>query len=162
MIQEWLARMDRWLAAKRPNYYARLQPGASEEELNAFEFHFSLVLPTAFRLLYRWRNGQDPMCSDALQGNRLFSSLRDITETKELLDGMIGYDFEDPRYWRRGWIPFLHNGGGSHLCLDTTAEDDGTPGQLVAFWKADPDRQVEFADIEAWLEELVLSMESGS
>ena len=162
MVESLIERMDRWLAANRPDYYALLQPGATDAEFEAFEARFSLELPPAFRQLYRWRNGQDAMSSAPLQMNRTFLTLGEITSTKELLDGMIGYDFDDPEWWRRGWVPFLHNGGGSYLCMDAAAEDGGQPGQLVAFWKADEDRPVEHPSLEAWLAELVASMENGS
>jgi cell wall assembly regulator SMI1 len=161
-VHALIARMDHWLAAHRPDYYALLQPGATDVQLDAFEAKFSLRLPDAFRHLYRWRNGQDPKSFTPLQLNRTFSALEDITDTKELLDDLIGSDFDDPKYWRRGWVPFLHNGGGSYLCLDLAAEDGGTRGQLVGFWKADADRPIEFASLEAWLEQLVSSMEDGS
>ena len=59
-------------------------------------------------------------------------------------------------------MPFLHNGGGSYLCLDLTAEDGGTPGQLIGFWKADDDRPVEYPSLVAWLNELAESMERGT
>jgi cell wall assembly regulator SMI1 len=59
-------------------------------------------------------------------------------------------------------VPFLHNGAGSHLCLDLAAEDGGQVGQLVAFWKRDQDRPVEHRSLEAWLAALVASMESGA
>lgn len=161
-MDELLARMDRWLAAHRPDYYRLLRPGVADAELDAFEAKFGLVLPPAFRQLYRWRDGQDPMSSKPLQGNRTFSTLAEVTATKELMDGMIGFDFDDPAYWRRGWVPFLHNGGGSHLCLDLLAEGGGEVGQLVAFWKADRDRPVEYPGLAAWLASLVESMEDGS
>lgn len=162
MVEALIGRMDRWLAANRPGYYVLLQPGATDAELDAVEARFSLTLPAAFRQLYRWRNGQDPMSSAPLQGNRSFCTLEEIADTKGMLDGMIGSDFDDPRYWRRGWVPFLHNGGGSYLCLDLAAEDGGHPGQLVAFWKRDRDRPVEYPNVEAWLADLVASMEDGS
>jgi len=161
MAEELIERMDRWLAANRPDYYALLQPGVSDAQLDAFEAQFSLKLPAAFRQFYRWRNGQEPTSSAPLQGNRSFCTLEEVASTKDMLDGMIGYDFDDPRYWRRGWVPFLHNGGGSFLCLDLAAEDGGRPGQLIAFWKRNDDRPVEFPSIEAWLTDLVESMESG-
>jgi cell wall assembly regulator SMI1 len=161
MLEALIGRMDRWLAANRLDYYALLQPGASDAELNAFEAQFSLRLPAAFRHLYRWRNGQDAMSSAPLQMNRSFMRLEDIARVKNLLDGMVGYDFDDPRYWRRGWVPFLHNGGGSYLCVDLAAEDGGQPGQLIGFWKQDEDRPVEFPNVEAWVADLVESMESG-
>jgi cell wall assembly regulator SMI1 len=162
MVSELFARLDRWLAANRPDYYARLQQGATAEALAAFEARFGLALPDDFRALCRWRNGQDPACFDSFQDNRMFSSLEDIAETKAVLDDMIGYDFEDPRWWRRGWVPFLANGGGDHLCLDLAAEDGGHPGQLVAYWHDWEDRSIEYASTERWLEAFVRSMESGT
>ena len=162
MIETLLNRMAAWLATNRPDYYALLQPGATEAQLDALESRFAMKLPAAFRQLYRWRDGQDPMAFDSLQGNRSFMTLDDIADAKAELDGCVGLDFEDPRYWRRGWVPFLHNGGGSYLCLDMTAEDGGEPGHLIAFWKADADRPIKYANIEAWLTELVRSMEDGS
>ena len=157
-----IGRMDRWLASNRPDYYALLQPGATDAELDEVEARLSLKLPEAFRQLYRWRNGQDPGSSNPLQFNRTFSTLEEVASAKEELDSMIGSDFEDPKYWRPGWVPFLHNGAGSHLCLDLAAEDGGQVGQLVAFWKRDRDRPVEYPSLEAWLAALVASMENGS
>jgi hypothetical protein len=46
--------------------------------------------------------------------------------------------------------------------LDLAAEDGGEIGQLIAFWKQDQDRPVEFASMEAWLKALVASMEDGT
>jgi cell wall assembly regulator SMI1 len=162
VAQALIGRMDRWLAANRPDYYALLQPGAIDAELDAFEDQFALKLPAAIRALYRWRSGQDPGSSKPLQMNRTFSTLEEVRSTKAELDSMIGFDFDDPAYWRRGWVPFLHNGAGSHLCLDMAGEDGGQPGQLVGFWKRDEDRPVEFPSVEAWLADLVASMEDGS
>ncbi|SEF29716.1 Cell wall assembly regulator SMI1 [Variovorax sp. NFACC28] len=164
MVQhrELIGRMDAWLAVRRPDYHALLQPGVDDGALDAFEAKFSLKLPEAFRALYRWRNGQPNSSFDSLQGNRMFSALEDIADTKEMLDDMIGFDFEDPATWRRGWVPFLSNGGGSYLCVDIDTQGGGQPGQLVGFWKADEDRPVEHASVEAWLAELVASMEAGT
>ncbi|MBD2102534.1 SMI1/KNR4 family protein [Leptolyngbya sp. FACHB-261] len=157
-----ITRIDQWLAAHRPDYYAQLHPGVDDTALDAFESRFSVRLPALFRELYRWRNGQRPDYSASLQDNRMFVPLDEVAETKEMLDGMIGYDFENPRYWRRGWVPFLHNGSGSYLCIDLAAEGGGSLGQLIGFWKADEDRPVEYPSIEAWLNELADSMESGT
>jgi len=162
VVTSLLTRMDRWFSAHRPDYYAQLNSGADAEQLRLFESRFSITLPADLCQLYRWRNGQSAACSESFQGNRLFCSLEEIAEAKDLLDGMIASDFEDPRYWRRGWIPFLHNGGGSYLCVDLVAQDSGAPGQLIEFWKTDDDRPVKFQSIEAWLDEFVRSMESGT
>ncbi len=161
MVEAMIGRLDRWLEANRPDYFAGLQPGVTDAQLDAFEIQFALKLPAAFRALYRWRNGQANGNNESLQMNRMFSPLESVANSKMLLDGMIGSDFDRPEWWRRGWVPFLSNGGGSHLCLDVAAEDGGQPGQLVAFWKADEDRPVKYPSVEAWLADLVESMESG-
>jgi cell wall assembly regulator SMI1 len=92
----------------------------------------------------------------------MFSPLDDIVSSKELLDGMIGEDFDDPKWWRRSWVPFLPNGGGDHLCIDLTAEDGGTPGQVRIFYHDDPSRKITHPSFEAWLHDLVHSMEAGT
>jgi cell wall assembly regulator SMI1 len=162
MVKPLIERLDLCLSGNRPDYYALLRPGVTDADLDAFEARFSLKLPVNFRELYRWKNGQDPVSSAPLDTNRTFSTLEDVAGTKYELDGMIGSDFDDPSYWRQGWIPFLHNGGGSYLCLDLAAVDGGHPGQLIGFWKADPDRPIEFPSLEEWLTHLVTKMENGN
>lgn len=162
MIAALIKRLDRWLAANRPDYYAHLQLGATDAQLDGFEAQFSLKLPKAFRKLYRWRNGHDMIRLESLVQNMMFSSLQNIAHSKELLDDMIGSEFEDPKWWRRDWVPFLANGAGDHLCLDLTAEDGGTPGQLLTFYHDWESRPIQFPGLEAWLAALVESMENGS
>jgi cell wall assembly regulator SMI1 len=162
MVPALIERVDRWLAVNRPDYYASLRPGATDASLDAFEARFSLRLPGPFRAFYRWRDGQKPDCSASFQNHRMFSSLDQVAETKDMLDGMIGSDFEDPRWWQRGWVPFLANGGGDYLCLDVTAVGGGEPGQLIAFWHDWEDRSVKFPSFEAWLRQLADSMEAGT
>jgi cell wall assembly regulator SMI1 len=162
MVADLIERMDRWLAANRSEYYAQLQRGVSDNTLDDFENRFGLKMPEAFRLLYQWRNGQRADRFDSFQDNRMFASLEDIVETKEMLDAMIGADFDDPTWWRRGWVPFLANGAGDHLCVDLTAENGGRPGQIITFWHDWEDRSVKYDSFAAWLEALVESMEDGT
>jgi cell wall assembly regulator SMI1/predicted DNA-binding WGR domain protein len=161
-VSDLLARLDKWLSSNRPDYYGKLLRGAAPADLDAFEKKLQVQLPSGFRELYQWRNGQDPNCSASLQYNWMFSRLEDLSDSKETLDGMIGFDFEDPKWWRRGWIPFLSNGGGDHLCVDLTAEDGGAPGQLLTFYHDSKRRPVEYPSLRAWLSELVDSMENGA
>lgn len=155
-----IERIARWLCEHRPDYYARLQPGASDPEMDAFEAEFAVVLPEAFRALYRWRDGQPPTESGSFQNNWMFASLSDVSQTKRMLDGMIGYDFEDPQWWRRGWVPFLSNGGGDHLCLDL--EPEAQEGRVFVFRHDEGQRPVQFEDTVAWLRSLAEAMESGA
>jgi hypothetical protein len=84
MVARLIERIDKWLSTNRADYYAKLQAGATQQELDAFEAKFRLRLPPDFRQLYQWRNG--PSGSASLQDNRTFSSLDEIASTKEVLD----------------------------------------------------------------------------
>jgi cell wall assembly regulator SMI1 len=161
MVPSLIARLDRWLAMNRPDYYSRLQPGVTGEQLDAFEDRFGVRLPIAFRLLYKWRNGQEDGCFASLEMNWMFSPLESVADTKELCDGMIGFDFETEDWWRREWVPFLSNGGGDHQVIDLLGIDRGKRGQVVTFCHDDPDRPICFPTMEAWLEDLVDAMENG-
>ena len=162
VIEDLINRMDDWLRENRPEYYSKLLPGIDDAALDRVESQFQLQLPAEFRALYRWRNGQPPNVFESFQENWMFPRLKDIVDTKKMLDSMIGEDFDEPTWWRRGWIPFLSNGGGDHLCLDLTAEDGGTPGQIILFWHDEGDRDIEFPSVRRWLSDLVHSMEQGT
>jgi cell wall assembly regulator SMI1 len=157
-MTELVTRLDAWLSRNRPDYYARLLPGLSDAEWAAFESRLRVKLPDGFRVLYQWRNGQPDEYFKSFRGNRTWTPSEHVLSTKELMDDMIGYDFE-PGWWERVWVPFLHNGGGSHLCVDTVGTGGGKPGQLVEFWKADSDRPVVSPSIEHWLNDFVISLE---
>ncbi len=157
-MNQLIAQLDTRLCRHRPDYYGSLQSGVTEEALNKLQQSLSSHLPPIFLDLYRWRNGQAANCSANLIDNWMFCSLEDVVSTKEMLDGMIGFDFEDPRWWGRGWVPFLSNGGGDYLCIDLTAEFGGTPGQLIAFFHDWEKRPVKFADMQTWLQTLVASL----
>jgi len=47
MAEALIGRLDRWLAANRPDYYSLLQPGATDADLDVFEAQFTLVLQAA-------------------------------------------------------------------------------------------------------------------
>jgi cell wall assembly regulator SMI1 len=156
-----LTRLDRWLAANRPDYYAMFRPGLADTDLDEFERHFGVKLPDSFRACYRWRDGQEEGCYDSIQDNFMFMPLASIRSSKELLDGMIGHDFESPDWWRREWVPFLDNGGGDHMCLDLAPAAEGLGPVVRRFWHDMPGRPVLHLSFEAWVGVLVESMESG-
>jgi cell wall assembly regulator SMI1 len=157
-----IQRADAWLKANRPDYYAILRPGADDAALDAYQARFGLVLPMEFRQLYRWRDGQDTnVLGEALVYNHTFIPLCDSASSKELLDDMIGADFDDPAWWRRGWVPFTTSFGGDHYCLDLQAEGGGKPGRIIDFWHDEPTRNVLAPSLTEWFRELVVAMEGG-
>jgi cell wall assembly regulator SMI1 len=157
-MAELVARLDVWLARHRPNYYAQLLPGLSSQEWTVFAERLGVNLPDGFRVLYQWRNGRWDSPAASFRGNRYWMPAEEIVSTKELMDSMIGSDFK-PGWWERAWVPFLHNGAGSHLCIDTVGTDGGVPGQLVEFWNRDFDRPFASPSVEHWLNGFVTSLE---
>ena len=147
-----IERLDRRLATERPDYYAKLRPGVAPSDLADFESRFDVQLPESFKSLYCWRDGRPDVVSEALYDNWMFRSLADVADTKRMLDEMIGSDFEDPRWWRRTWIPFLSNYGGDQLCLDLAGEDFGVPGQIITFWHDWEVRQAEHPSLQLWVQ----------
>lgn len=160
-MNDLIQRFEAWLRENRPDYLAHLRPGADDAALDNFESTFSLRLPEDFRAFYRWRDGQSEDCTDSLYDNMMFSPLESVRETKTMLDEMIGTDFDDPTWWRKGWVPFLDNGGGDHVCLDVEAVDFGEPGQIVTFWHDWDRREAEHASFRAFFEDLVTAFEQG-
>jgi cell wall assembly regulator SMI1 len=158
MFADLIWQLDRCLQCDRPAYYGYLQPGVPADSFTEFEERFGLQLPADFKALYTWRNGQPNAQFESLHDNWMFAAIADIADTKAMLDEMIDGDFDDPQWWRRGWVPFLSNGGGDWLCLDLTAAAGGQPGQLLIFWHDDGDRTVEYSSLGAWLQNLVESM----
>ena len=89
----------------------------------------------------------------------MFPSLASNADRKRFLDDLIEYDFEDPPWWRRGWVPLFDNGGGDALCVDLTEQG---AGRVLVYWHDDPDRPVESPSAAEWLRTLAAKMESGA
>jgi cell wall assembly regulator SMI1 len=157
-------RLDWWLAQNRPAYHAQLRPGLSAAQLTEFEGFVGFDFPDAFRLLYRWHDGQadDSLYYLSLCHNQSFMTSDEVKRRWEMLTSMMEADqWGHPQWWHRGWIPFLHNGSGSHLCLDLHGSFTGTPGQVIEFWVHDRDRPVVAPSLEAWLGHFVSTLEAG-
>lgn len=155
-----ITRLDEWLKRNRPDYYVQLLPGASDEEIRRLEQLIGQHLPESFKALYRWRNGQPTNCFDSFHDNKMLLNLKEIADSWSVLKELLeGGDFEIENWWRAGWLPFLHDGGGNHLCLDLEGTFTGHKGQLLEFWHDDYDRNVLYPDFDSYLETVVGCLE---
>jgi cell wall assembly regulator SMI1 len=160
-MHDLIRRADAWLQGNRPDYHGILRPGVGDAALDAYAARFGLELPMEFRQLYRWRDGQDLDVSKPLVHNHMFMPLEESASSKALLDGMIGFDFDNPNWWRRGWAPFSVSYNGDHYCVDLDAEAGGAAGRVISFWHDEARRRVMAPSLASWLDQLVTTMEEG-
>jgi cell wall assembly regulator SMI1 len=161
-VDELLGRLDRWLAAHRADYYARLQPGATAQQVAEAERALGFTFPRSLAALYRWRDGQASNHFASFQHNRSLLSLRDMVDANrantELLE--LG-TFERPNWWNKAWIPFLESAGGDLLVVDLEGTFTGNRGQVLMFNHDWEDRSIVFPSFDAWLAAFVVSLEAG-
>jgi cell wall assembly regulator SMI1 len=157
-MEDVVARLASWLEANAPDVASAQFPGASDEELAAFEKELGTALPAGLRALYRWHNGG----KGGLIGNRKLMSLADVTKTRQLMNKAVDDGaFKTTNWYRKTWVPFLSNGAGDHVCWDPRGSFSGEPGQVLEFWQADHERKVLAPTLDGWLTAIVESMEAG-
>ena len=154
-MQTTIAKLDAHIKNRRASYYADLNLGISTSEIQHLESIFKIRLPKTLKLLYQWKNGQHEENTEAFINNATFLSLQEALETAAELTEMIDTDFEIANWWHAGWIPIFHNGAGSYLCYDTFGVFTGKRGQILEFWKEDPDRNVIAPNLGSLLNSLV-------
>jgi cell wall assembly regulator SMI1 len=142
-------------------HYARLRPGLSADQVAALERYVGYRFPTTLRCLYRWRDGQEPD-SEPFRGGSHLLSAAEVRSAWTMLTGYVDDGtFDRPQWWDRGWVPFLGNPTGSHLCVDLYGSFTGRRGQVLAFWPHDADRPVVAPSLAAWLRHFVAQLEAG-
>jgi cell wall assembly regulator SMI1 len=161
-MQDTVQRLDRWLAENRPDYYAKLNPGLTDDELTALEQQLGNTLPEALKTLLRWRNGQAPGNRKSFYYNYTLMDAEDIAETiKTHNDLLASGDYKRANWWSPRWIPFLDNGAGDTYCVDTEGSFGGAQGQVLEFNHDYESRRIHADNLESWLETVSQGLEQG-
>lgn len=156
-----LARLDRWLAVNRPAYYAELMPGAPVADIDELARAVGGELPPLLRELLTWRNGQSGDGAGCLESLWSLMSAEDIAAAMESMAWVEETEGFEDLWWGAGWVPFLANIYGDHLCVDLQGAFGGKPGQLIEFRSKDESRNIRYPSLEAWLETFVIALETG-
>lgn len=146
-----LARLDAWLKAHRPDFFATLKKGAAEAELKKLAKELGRPVPEDLAAWLRWHDGQDEDVPAALVG--AFTLIDHEELAGEYRDRTAGMDGP----WEDGWLPFLDDFNGSLICLDTTR-----PGHpVIEVWRG-RDSAIDAApSLEAWVRSLLADFEAG-
>ena len=154
-----LARLDAWYAANLPQDQFAFNPPASEADLDSFERRIGLKLPSAYRQLYRWHDGdKNDLFSGHVYGTPLLSLSDAAIQWKtwnDVLADFGGNRYEiaggawpegavDPAYINPGWVP-LTNSDGNHIGLDFDPWPGGRIGQVILYGR-DEDVKVVLAE----------------
>ncbi len=155
-LKELLERLERWLAAHRPQLLKALRPGANEVELQALQAQLGRELPGELRTLLAWHNGQGEDYPGRFEEDWLLMGAGEIAQAKKELDeGAVGNGAGNG--WRPEWIPFLDDDAGNYLFLD--ASQAKPP---VRAYRLDQSEQpVQAPSLTAWVEKFVKAVEAG-
>ncbi len=155
--------------------------GATDEEIEAFEKHFNIILPDNLKTIYKYKNGSGlmPLFLPNDEHKRQFwydlIPLEKIIEKKgyfqardalltEFDDYFSESDIEDmkddrikPYLFNTKWIPFAY-GSGIYLMLDFDPADKGKMGQIICYIH-DPDEIIYVAeDITQVIDETIKNL----
>ena len=170
-MQELWNRLTSWLGQHAPELQKTMQPGTTEEKIAALEKTLGVRLPDDYRAFLLLCNGQKTGAELGFYDGELLSAQNVKSQWKiwkELLDD--GH-FEEskskphkgvrPDWWNPRWIPFTHDGGGNHLCLDLDPAKGGKLGQVISMWHDSPERELMYSGFSEWLEHVLDGLGSG-
>ena len=142
MEQTW-QKFEKWFSQNWPEGLSCLNPPASDEQISVLEAQLDTKLPTEFVACLKVHNGQNGFASifDGME----FLSCEEIYSQWSVWKGLLdGGDYKGitsvpdqgikSDWWNPKWIPFTHNGGGDHLCLDLDPSSPGSVGQVITMW----------------------------
>ncbi|MFM2054022.1 MAG: hypothetical protein RL456_2059 [Pseudomonadota bacterium] len=168
-----VARLEQALARHRPDLLADLNPPATEADLAALQAALGQPLPDGLRRWLARHDGQRAAAGGLFEdGGHEALSARGILAQWSLWARMLDEGRFASRlaeaapgvraaWWDRGWVPFTHDGAGSHLCLDLAPAEGGTPGQVIAVAGDGPAREVRAVSLQAWLAQAIDRIGAG-
>lgn len=176
-----LLKFETWLKEHHPETAAALLPGLDGAELDQFEKHTGLQLPTAYRTLYQWKNGQGPLTGLQLGlfGGLEFFTLQDVKQDWDMwqevfhstpginedIDGQTSTPegFIQELYITPGWLAFAgYRGTGDRIGIDLNPGPLGTVGQVINYGRDEEHKTVLSLDLGAFLSWYILEVLKGN
>ena len=171
------SRIRAWLNSNAPDAAQRLQPGATDAQLQTLEAALGLTLPDDLKDSLRIHNGGEESgvfpSSDSLDMMG-FSPLttEEIVNEWTMWKGLIDAgEFQHrtteadhgirSEWWSNSWIPIAGNGGGDFQCVDLAPTESGTVGQIIGAWHDDTERQLIAPSLADYLQMLADGLEHG-
>jgi cell wall assembly regulator SMI1 len=174
-MKKILTRIATWSETNFPQVLDTLNSGATEEEILELENQIKIELPSSFKELYKWHNGQKSGTYPGLFYGLEFLSLLEVSanwqEWAQLVDDDINKNILSQSYSpgkikeiyaNKKWIPFAFDWSGNYLGIDLDPGKQGTIGQIINFGR-DEDVKFVFAEnLESFLNWFITQLESGN
>lgn len=165
-MDDLIQRLDNWLQSNRPEYYAQLLPGLSDEEISNFERSLNVELPLDFKSFYKWKNGQkdDYVYSNFIHNlswlKAEYAIERSFTEPIIQEDGYFFWDEEsqkDPLSAKL--VAFLTDSAINTCFLDLAGLYNGKKGQIISW--GETYTEILHESFYKWLETVVIAFEKN-
>jgi cell wall assembly regulator SMI1 len=163
-------RIENWLDKNSPAMKEGLMPGATEDQILAFEELVGVKFPGNVRESMLIHDGQSDLANPLLGQWQLFTieyAMQDWKLMKELYDqGKLAAPAQadglvKAQWWNPLWIEVANNGGGDLICIDCDPAPGGNFGQVLIFWHMSPERKVIAPDFKTWLTTFADDLEQG-
>ncbi len=169
MEQTW-KKFEEWLSQNWPEGLSSLNPPATDEQIAQLEAQLEAKLPADYIACLKVHNGQSGYAS-VFDGMEFLSCEEVVSQWKVWKELLDGGDFKDicsapdeeikNDWWNPKWIPFTHNGGGDHLCLDLDPSSSGTVGQIITMWHDMEAREFKARNFGEYFENYVSGVLTG-
>lgn len=170
-MHELWKQLEDWLSVHWPDGLAALNPPATDEQIASLEQTLGTSLPQEFVACLKVHNGQSELAGGLFDGSEFLSTSGIRSQWKiwkDLLDsgGFDGIKSEPQAgirsdWWNPRWIPFTHNGGGDHHCIDLAPAEGGQVGQVITMWHDMGGRELQGKSFDAWFREYVAAVVAG-
>ena len=171
-------RLDEWFAAHAPGMFESLNPGVTDEQLDAAEATVGFALDPELRAVWRVHDGAS--YTNLLQYQDFLTLEQSLAEWRQDCGMPAEWDestrssfaeyvrSEPPEavslsIFERGWVPIGMDGFGNSLAVDHAPARRGVRGQVIRFGAADwsESRAVYAPSLLAFLSKMADRLESG-
>ena len=159
------AQFENWLKENWTEGFEDLNPPATDQEIFELQEALGVQLPADFVACLKVHNGQRGMAGGIFEYSEFLSTQAILDQWQVWKDLLDSREFDgrssDPDdgvqddWWNPKWIPFTHNGGGDHYCIDLAPTETGQSGQVITMWHDMSERKIQAGSFLSWFEEYV-------
>jgi cell wall assembly regulator SMI1 len=146
-----------------------MNPGASDDDIAAFEKSLGRSLPANYKELLKAHNGEKFVMAMA---GFAFLSMEEVLQqwkwfgepksTEVQVPALFQDRMISPQLYDTARIPFAHDGSGQYLCFDYAPDVNGRAGQVIYLPCGEPEpASVIFRDFDHLLQFVITSLKSG-